>query len=59
MTKKMLKFVDVKQETPVKVHPKEKVILRKFTTNSLQKKQKNSQVDVLNAESRFVKYIAH
>ena len=41
MTKKMLKFVDVKQETPVKeVHPKEKVILMKFITNSLQKSKR-------------------
>ena len=59
MKKKMLQFVDLKQETPdqKRVHLKEKMILMKFIMNSLQIKLKTNQVDVLNVESHFVKYI--
>ena len=60
MTKKMLQFVDLKQETPEKRNTiKEKMILMKFIMIILQIKLKSNQVDVLNVEFHFVKYIAH
>ena len=59
MTKKMLKFVDLKQETPEKrTTKKEKVILTKSIKNLLLIKHLSNQVDVLSAEFHFVKYIA-
>ena len=60
MKKKMLQFVDVKQETPEKeILLKEKVILTKFIKNTLLIKQQNNQVDVLNAAYHFAKFIVH
>jgi hypothetical protein len=58
MKKKMLQFVDLKQETPEKRNTiKEKVILMKFIMNYITDKAKNNQADVLNVEFHFVKYI--
>ena len=57
--KKMLKFTELKQETPVKeVHLKERMILTRFTTNTLRTKLKINLVDALNVEYHFVKFIA-
>ena len=56
----MLKFVDVKQETPEKRGTNKRKgdfneIYKEFITIKLQ----NSQVDVLNAEFLFAKFIVH
>ena len=58
MTKKMLKFVSLDQETPIK---REKTS-RKEDFNEIYKeyieaKLKNNPADVLNAEFLFAKYI--
>ena len=58
MKKKMLQFVDLKQETLLKEVPqKERVTLTKFIKTLLLIKLKNSQADVLSAEFLSVKYI--
>ena len=58
MTDKMLKFVKIGQQTP----PKRKVDNRKDDFNEIydefiKKKLRNNQVDVLNVESLFAKFI--
>ena len=58
MTEKMLKFVNLGQQTPPKRKiDEEKRILTKFTKNLLMKKLKSNQVGARNAECHFVKYI--
>ena len=60
MKNKMLQFVDLKKETPVKRYKlKEKVTLTKFIMSLLLIKQKSNLVDVRSAVSHFVKFIAH
>ena len=59
MKNKMLKFVDLKQETPLKEKLMTDVkILMRSITNILMLKQKSNQVDALNAEFHFVKFTA-
>ena len=63
----MLKFVKIGQQTPPKRNVgnrkeepiKGKVILMKFIKSSLLIKLQNNQVDVLNAEFLFAKFIVH
>ena len=60
MTKKMLKFVDLKQETPFKRSTsKGREISMRFMTNLLLTKPKSNLADVLNAEYLFAKFIVH
>ena len=60
MKKKMLQFVDLKQESPEKeVLKKEKVILMRSIMITSLKKQLNNQADVLNVGYLFVKFIVH
>ena len=60
MKKKMLQFVDLKQETPVKRSTsKRKDDFNEFTMNLLLTKLKSNLADVLNAEYLFAKFIAH
>ena len=59
MKKKMLQFVDLKQETPEKeVRTEESVTSKKYIMNTLLIKLKNNQAGVLSAVSLFVRYIA-
>ena len=54
----MLKFVELKQETPEKGSlRKGRVILMKSIKSLLLIKLPNNQADVLNVEFHFVKYI--
>ena len=60
MKKKMLQFVDVKQETPEKRNTRK----RKGDFNEIYKeyitiKQQSNQADALSVEFRFVKFIVH
>ena len=60
MSDKMLKFVKIGQQNPPKTRSmKEIKILMKFIKSSLMKKLRHNQVDVLNVEYLFVKFIAH
>ena len=58
MSEKMLKFVNLGQQTPPKRKLlREKRILTRFIKNLLQIEQRSNQVDVRNAVSLFAKYI--
>ena len=61
MSDKMLKFVDIGQQTPPKreVSIIEKKILMKFIKNLSMKELVNNQAGALNVEFHFAKYIVH
>ena len=60
MTKEMLKFVNVKQETPEKEKLViEKAISMKFMKITLLIKQQNNPADALNVEFLSAKFTVH
>ena len=60
MTKKMLKFIDLKQETPEKRGTeKRKGDFNEIYKNTLLTKPLSSLVDALSVECLFVRFIVH
>ena len=60
MTKKMLQFVDLKQETPEKRGTEiRRGDFNEIYEDYIKKKQQTNQADVLNVGFLFVKFIVH